>query len=135
MLESNELTTLYLRKVPARLVREAKARAARQGCTLTALVTDAIASSLATHGGEAEPLEDELRDEMAWYETHREHLLERYRDEYVAIVEREVVDHDREFEALATRVFDRLGVRSIFMPRVTEGPERARVRSPRRRSW
>ncbi|MGH9379825.1 MAG: hypothetical protein ACRD2Z_04330 [Thermoanaerobaculia bacterium] len=52
----------------------------------------------------------------------------------MAIVDSEVADHDRDFEALATRVFDRLGVRPIFMPRVTAEPERARVRSPRRRS-
>ncbi|MGH9382588.1 MAG: hypothetical protein ACRD2Z_18570 [Thermoanaerobaculia bacterium] len=134
MEENNDLTTLYLRKVPARLVREAKARAARQGSTLTALVTDALASSLAVRGHDAEPADDELRESMAWYEANRERLLQRYRDEYLAIVDREVADHDRDFEALAMRVFDRLGVRPIFMPRVTEGPERARVRSPRRHS-
>lgn len=134
MQESKELTTLYLRKVPARLVREAKARAAREGSTLTALVTDAIANSLAPRTAGEQPAEDELRDEMAWYEANRERLLEHYRDEYVAIVDREVADHDPDFEALATRVFDRLGVRPIFMPRVTTEPERARVRSPRRRT-
>lgn len=82
-----------------------------------------------TVGGERP---DELRDSMRWYEKHRRDLLRRYPGEYVAVMNRKVLDHDRDFEALAGRVFARVGVRPIFMPRVQEGEARARIRSPRR---
>jgi hypothetical protein len=69
---------------------------------------------------------------MSWYEKHRRDLLRRHAGEYIAVVDRRVLDHDRDFAALAERVFARLGVRPVFMPRVEDGEARARVRSPRR---
>lgn len=134
MEKADPLTTLYLRGVPAELVREAKARAARRGSTLTTLITEALARSLDADGESQNPFEADLRDSMKWYAQNRARLLRRYRNEYVTIVERAVIDHDEDFESLATRAFRRVGFRSIFMPRVTEGLERVRVRSPRRRS-
>lgn len=127
-----EWTTLYLRGVPAGLVREAKAKAARRGSTLTALAVDALARSLGTDEEPEDPFGDELRASMAWYARNRAHLLERHRGEYVAIVDRKVIDHDREFEALASRVFESVGVRPVYMPRVQDGEKPLRVRSPRR---
>jgi len=59
-------------------------------------------------------------------------LLRRYRGEYVAIVDAAVVDHGRDFGALATRVFARFGSRNIYMPRVQAGEATAQIRSPRR---
>jgi hypothetical protein len=115
-------------------VREAKVKAAREGTTLTALVIDALARSLEPRAEGTAPIDDELRESAQWYEDNRDDLLQRYPNEYVAIVDRQVLDHDHDFESLATRTFARLGARSIFMPRVTETGERARVRSPRRRA-
>ena len=43
--------------------------------------------------------------EAAWYAGHRVTLLDRYRGEHVAIIDEAVIDHDREFAALASRVF------------------------------
>ncbi|MEA2626392.1 MAG: hypothetical protein QOD06_2437 [Candidatus Binatota bacterium] len=71
---------------------------------------------------------------MEWYAKNRARLLRQYENEYVAIVDRNVIDHDRSFEALASRVFQRVGVRSVFMPRVRAVEQRVRVRSPHRRS-
>jgi len=51
---------------------------------------------------------------------------------YVAIVGRAVIDHDRDFEALAGWVFGRLGVRPLFMPRVTSDAPVAHLRARRR---
>jgi plasmid stability protein len=133
MAPPNRTATLYLRNVPARLVREAKVRAARDGTTLTAVVVDALAKSLEASGETQAPAEPDLRDSIEWYEANRANLLRRYRDEYVAIVGRKVVDHDAHFAALAARVFARMGTKPIFMPRVTEHAERVRVRSPRRK--
>lgn len=134
MARDDQHATLYLRNVPERLVRQVKVKAAREGTTMTAVVIDALRRSLESGAETPAPPEDELRESMEWYEDNRETLLESYREEYVAIVDGGIVDHDTDFESLATRVFDRFGQRPIFMPRVTEGPERARFRSPRRRA-
>jgi hypothetical protein len=133
MADDRDVTTLYLRNVPAQLVREAKARAARQGSTLTMLVIDALAQSLSAGREQPAEREDDLRDSMAWYERNRERLSERFHNEYIAIVDDSVIDHDEDFASLATRVFERVGIRSVFMPRVTRSTQPARVRSPRRR--
>jgi hypothetical protein len=127
---ATERTALFLRGMPTRLVREAKAVAARRGSTLAAVVSDALERSLHEGPGDSEGA-SELRDAMRWYEENRSRLLSRYRGRYVAILERKVVDHDRAFEPLAERVFARWGVRPIFMPRVQEGERLARIRSPR----
>jgi hypothetical protein len=49
----------------------------------------------------------------------------------VAILNRKVVDHDREFAGLAQRVFAKYGVRSIAMPQVTAQERVVHLRSPR----
>lgn len=134
MTASDDSVTLYLRNVPAKLVREAKVKAAREETTLTAVVIDALLRSLESPEPAGSSAEDELRESMEWYAANRARLLRRHRDEYIAIVDYEVIDHDEDFERLATRVFARMGTRPIFMPRVTAATEPVRVRSPRRRS-
>ena len=123
--------TLFLRNVPAELVREAKAAAARRGKTLTTIVAEALARSLGTES-EAADRADDLHRDMAWYRDHRSTLQRRYAGEYVAIVDAAVVDHGRDFDALAARVFARFGNRNVYMPRVQVGEPRVRARSPRR---
>lgn len=120
---------LFLRGVPTDLVREAKAAAARRGETLTTIVAEALARSLGLDG---ETRGDPLQDDIAWYAKHRPKLLRQYPGEYVAIIDGVVIDHGRDFDALAMRVFRRFGTRSIYMPRVQRGEPAARVRSPRR---
>jgi hypothetical protein len=100
---------LYLRNLPARLVRDAKMKAARDGMTLTAVVVDALARWLDAPAADRASAEDTLRESMAWYEEHRARLLRRYPGEFVAILDRAVIDHDTRFDALATRVFERMG--------------------------
>jgi len=129
---AGEVTTLYLRGMPTRIVREAKAAAARRGDTLAALVSDTLARALDKGREPREPSDNELRNSMRWYEKNRSRLLQQHPGEYIAIVDRAVIDHDLDFEALATRVFARIGVRPVFMPRVQAGEARARIRSPRR---
>jgi len=121
--------------MPRRWAREAKATASRRGSTVAAVVADALALALegGATGGHADPYAP-LRESMAWYERNRDRLLRRHRGEYVAILDRSVVDHGRDFEALAVRVFARHGLQPVFMPRVEVGQATARVRSPRIRS-
>jgi hypothetical protein len=128
---ASEATAVYLRGLPTDLVREAKAAAARRGSTLAKVVAEALGRALAADESSPRPV-DSLDRDMTWYERNRARLAARYRGEYVAIVDLAVVDHDEDFEALAGRVFDRLGVRSVFMPRVAEIEARPRLRSPRR---
>jgi hypothetical protein len=123
--------SLFLRNVPTALVREAKAAAAHRGQTLTAIVSEALARSLGVDGDVLDRADDLDRD-IAWYRQERAKLLRRYRGEYVAIVDMTVVDHGREFSALATRVFTRFGNRNVYMPRVQSSEPVARIRSPRR---
>lgn len=127
-------TTLYLRNVPLALVRDAKVKAAREGTSLTAVVVRALARSLESGKETESSSEAGLRESVEWYQANRARLLRRYRNRYVAILDREIVDHDADFESLASRVFARWGTRPIFMPRVTQSAERARVRSPRRKA-
>lgn len=124
---------LFLRNLPTELVREAKAAAARRGKSLTAFVSEALTRSLRVETAPSdEP--DVLTDDIAWYQRNRSKLLQRYRGKYVAIVDRAVVDHDRDFNALAERVFGRFGYRSIYMPRVQREEVVVRIRSPRLRT-
>jgi Family of unknown function (DUF5678) len=132
MASERDRTTLYLRGVPTRVVREAKAVAARRGSTLAALVGETLDRSLQEHDWSGEAAGDDLRESMRWYERNRRDLLPRYRGEYIAVLNRQVVDHDKDFAVLAARIFARLGSRPVFMPRVQEQEARARVRSPRR---
>ena len=121
-------TTLFLRGIPVEVVRSAKAAAALRGSTLGAVVAEALATSLSS----PRRRDAELEENMAWYEKNRTRLLQRYKNQYVAIVEQTVADHDADFSALAERVFERYGYRSIFMPRVRREDRPLRIRSPRR---
>lgn len=120
-------TTLYLRGVPRTVVREAKAAAAREGVTLAQWVTARLAGAAPSPLREPAP---DLTSDLAFFEEHRAELERKYPDEYLAIVERNVVDHDPSFDALGARVFRKYGARPVCMPRV--GRSVVRVRSPRR---
>jgi hypothetical protein len=126
-----ERKALFLRGVPTELVREAKAAAARRGATLTTIVAEALARSLGV-SDETQDGADDLHRDIAWYQENRSNLLRRYRGEYVAIIDHAVVDHGRDFGAVAARVFARFGNRSVYMPRVQTSEPAARIRSPRR---
>jgi energy-coupling factor transporter ATP-binding protein EcfA2 len=69
-----------------------------------------------------------IRPDLDWFHANRKRLLRRYRNQYVAIVNRKVADHDAEFGPLARRVFAKYGMRSIAIPKVT--PEERIVEVP-----
>lgn len=74
------------------------------------------------------------RRNIAWYQKNRSILLHCYAGELVAIVDANIVDHGRNFDALATRVFTRFGNRNVYMPRVQDRERVVRIRSPRKSS-
>jgi hypothetical protein len=123
-----ERATLYLRGMPEPLVREAKAVAARRGITLAELVGEALRAVV---GEAAAPAgEGALDQSIRWYRANHSRLLRRYRGQYVAIEGGRVIDHDINFDALARRVFARLGSRPVLIPRVTEKERVAHIPSP-----
>ncbi len=134
---SNRGTALYLRNLPASLVREAKANAARRGITLTALVEESLTALLECAPSFHDQVLEQLSVEQDWYEARKAELLTQYPGEYLAIVKQEVLDHDHAFDALARRVFERLGCRPVFMPKCVPGERVIALRSPRRAraSW
>jgi hypothetical protein len=121
---------VYLRGIPSDVIRDAKVAAARRGVTLAGFVAGTLAR--ATREADAAEQEvDDLDQEVRWYERNRERVARAHPGEYVAIVGAKVIDHDRDFERLADRVFARIGVRNVFMPHVAVVEQVVRVRSPR----
>lgn len=109
-------------------MRAVKAEAARRGVTLTALVAELLRAGVGVedrHDGS-----EDLTASIRWYEKNRPQLFRRYRNAYVAIHDGKVVDHDRDFNALASRVFARFGPRPVFIPKVTEEDRLIRLPSP-----
>lgn len=129
---NNRGSTLYLRNLPASLVREAKANAARRGITLTALVEESLTALIERAPPFHDQVPEQLSAEQDWYEAHKAELLAQYPGEYLAIVKQEVLDHDHAFDALARRVFERLDRQPVFMPKCVPGERVIALRSPRR---
>lgn len=122
--------TVFLRGVDERAVRLAKVEAARSGLTLGRVVGDALIVSLG--GGSVDPSADALAADEAWLESARPRLLRKYADQYVAVLDARVADHDLTFDALARRVFAKHGTRNVLIAKLTSEPRVVRVRSPRR---
>lgn len=121
---------VYLRGIEPRIIREAKAAAAREGITLSALVERALARETESVRPASSRV-SEIAEDMRWYEKNAAALLERYEGEHLAIVDREVVDHDLDLEALASRVEKTYGPRSVYMPECRRTPRVVEIRSPR----
>jgi hypothetical protein len=121
--------SVFLRGIPAHVIRETKALAARRGQTLSGFVVEALERAIQDTSTGAEQADD-LTSEMEWYERNRNRLTNDFPGEYLAIVDRRVVDHHEDFQTLAERIFKQYGARNIFMPRVSSGhPDPGRPRS------
>jgi hypothetical protein len=123
-------STMYLRGIREEVAREAKALAAREGITLTSLVERALERE--TRGARPAPARlSEIARDIEWYEQNKAALLDRLEGEYLAIVDQAVVDHDPDLEALAARVAERYGARSVYLPLCRRSRRVADARSPR----
>jgi hypothetical protein len=120
---------VYLRGLPSDVVREAKAAAAQRGVTLAGFVAETLARAVRQREPSAETTAD-LSSDMRWYEKNRARIAREHAGEFVAIIDRKLVDHDADFEALAERVFGREGPRNIFMPLVSGGAAKRKLQVP-----
>ncbi len=76
---------------------------------------------------------EKIRRETKVFEQQYETLLAQYPNQYVAIHEGQVIDHDLNLRSLHLPIFDRLGHTPILLKQVTKVPKQELVfRSPRR---
>jgi cell division protein FtsZ len=60
----------------------------------------------------------EFQEAKAFFEANRRKLLDKYEGNYIAILNKEVIDVDDDFSLLAERVYSRYGYKDIYMPKV-----------------
>lgn len=76
--------------------------------------------------------EAKIADEMAYFVAHHAELRQQYENEFVAIHQRRVVDHDKNRISLRNRIRNMYGKKAILITPVTETPvQEFVVRSPR----
>jgi hypothetical protein len=66
-----------------------------------------------------------------YYEKNLENLVERYSGKYIAILNNEVVDSDKDFSNLAKKVYEKYGYQTIYMPFVDVKKKVFKIPSPR----
>jgi dCTP deaminase len=54
-----------------------------------------------------------------YFKAHRAQIVEQYEGQYIAILNDEIVDYDRNWEDLSERTYRRFGDRNLFMPYVS----------------
>ena len=74
--------------------------------------------------------DDRLAREARAFERHRPQLLRRYAGQFVAMYGGRVADRDKDAEALAARLFARLGDVPFFIGRVEKQPSAYDLPSP-----
>ena len=75
-------------------------------------------------------VEESLAAERRAFEHQRAQLMRRYPGEYVALAGGRVVDHDKHDEALAARMFRKLGEATFYIARLEQSPTVYEVPSP-----
>lgn len=75
---------------------------------------------------------DKIRAETAAFEAQHQMLQSKYLNEYVALHNGQVIDHDNDLRTLHLRVFKQLGHTPVLLKQVLQSPDRELVfRSPR----
>ena len=58
---------------------------------------------------------DEHDRNWSWFREHYDELVEKFDEEFVAIYEQKVIDHDKDISALMERVRERYGSKHVFV--------------------
>ncbi|MBI4487907.1 MAG: hypothetical protein HY694_02380 [Deltaproteobacteria bacterium] len=83
-------------------------------------------------GEESQPTDYvKFQDAKRYFQEHKAQILEKYKGNFVAILDNTVVDHDSKFSELARRVYEKFGYQTIYMPFVESKPSVLRIPSPR----
>ena len=77
-----------------------------------------------------QPVADDLASERRAFERQRGQLMRRYAGQFVALSGGRVVDHDKEDETLAARMFRKLGDAPFYIARLEDSPTVYEVPSP-----
>jgi len=73
---------------------------------------------------------DLLKTEERTFQQQQTQLMKRYAGQYVAFYGGRVVGHDKDDEALAARLFRKLGDASFYIARLVDKPTVCEVPSP-----
>ena len=112
--------------IPASLLAEASKVAHQEGITVDQLVADALRQRL------EQRRRGQFEAEARAFEAMHAHLLKKYRGQFVAIYNGQVVDHDPDKKALYKRVRHRYGRTPVYFQQVTKDVlPTFRQRSPR----
>jgi len=80
----------------------------------------------------SQPMDDmKFREARKYFQENKAEILGKYRGMFVAILGDSVADHDKEFSALAKRVYEKFGYQAIYMPFVQSEHGVLRIPSPR----
>ena len=80
----------------------------------------------------SQPMDDtKFQEARKYFQENRPEILGKYRGLFVAVLDNSVVDHDKDFSALAKRVYEKFGYQAIYMPFVQSEPAVLRIPSPR----
>ncbi|MBI5471191.1 MAG: hypothetical protein HY961_02465 [Ignavibacteriae bacterium] len=71
----------------------------------------------------------EFRKNIAYYEAHKQQLLKKYRNKFIAVAGEQVIDADTNRIALLGRVFHAIGNDPVFITEVLRHPRVYRVPS------
>lgn len=74
---------------------------------------------------------DILNAAKKYYVEHKETLLKKYKDKYIAILNNKIISSDKAFSKLAQRVYKKYGYQTIYMPFVEKKEKIVRIPSPK----
>lgn len=118
-----DTTTIVL---GADLIERVRKAAEWQGITLEKAIEEAVLNYVGHHGFE------KVKHERAAFEAMKPALLKKYRGQYVAVHNGEVVESAPDLRTLRSKVFARFGYTPMLHKLVSDAPDRVVVvRSPR----
>ena len=117
------MTDLHL---DSQLLEQLEQLAAQRAMDVNEFLADAVRNYLRQVEQEA------MQANIAAFLDQHSELLSRYRNEFVAFHRGELVDHDKDFQTLHSRIRQRFGRQPVLLRQVTSETERTwNFRSPR----
>jgi predicted transcriptional regulator len=126
MMMSTEVTIT----LPDDIYRQFESMAEASEQDVAEVVAEAAAASIPQL--DVHPRWQEMEREEAAFKAMHKELMVKYRDQYVAIYQGKVVDHDEDFDEIIGRIDETYPDDIVFISKVSAEPERTlRFRSPR----